>query len=351
MDRTNSIHVGELARKEWTSCKQKLRFKSCAGSNFSHTLFLCFLRTACADCLRATLISCGGFLGFSIRSLIDSVVLTGLTDIDNSSTLFVWSPVKASLFELASSCVKTPWNDGASSSIVDTLIQAARKCEADMDARVSMAAMDALRACDSVGVPRAPALLYVSRATATTTNSAPQTDASASDLIKNLQTAQVEAAEAKKAAENAKTARKEKVEEKHRRDEEQILEQVKAAKRKKTEPKKGSSEKIEHANASGDEPRPLAANNDSAMKTDEAPKPTKEDAEMETLLEATVRRNAASREMEDDTAMEESFEPKRVEQNSGTFKNAAKPADEGSDDEGEDAFPAIFDGGPDSDDE
>jgi hypothetical protein len=49
--------------------------------------------------------------------------------------------------------------------------------------------------------------------------------------------------------------------------------------------------------------------------------------------------------------MEESFEPKSVEQNPDTDKNAAKQGGEGSDDEGEDAFPAIFDGGPDSDDE
>jgi hypothetical protein len=49
--------------------------------------------------------------------------------------------------------------------------------------------------------------------------------------------------------------------------------------------------------------------------------------------------------------MEESFDPKSVEHNSDTGKNAVEQAGDGSDDEGEDAFPAIFDGGPDSDDE
>ena len=61
-----------------------------------------------------------------------------------------------------------------------------------MDAQVSMAAKAALRICDSSSVPRAPALLYVSRAISQDPSLTIQPDLSAVDLIKNIKSARKE---------------------------------------------------------------------------------------------------------------------------------------------------------------
>jgi hypothetical protein len=121
---------------------------------------------ACANCLSITLTSCGGFLGTSIRRLIESVTLSALlllSDIEpQSRQLMSWGPVKVEILHLASNCVTTPWNDGSSSSLSDRLVHTARQLERDMDLSVCHAAKEAIRICDALQIPRAPALLFVS---------------------------------------------------------------------------------------------------------------------------------------------------------------------------------------------
>jgi hypothetical protein len=273
------------------------------------------------------------------------------------SGVFSWSSVKISFLELASSCVTTPWNDGASSSIVNILIQAARKHEADVDEKVSMAAKAALRLCDATGVPRAPALLYVSRATAANATSAPRTDTSASDLIKNIQTARVAASEARKAVENVAKAKKEKAEEKRQREEQK--EEEKVAKRKKTELNKEALEKVDNLTED------LSINKKSSSKPAEPTegKHKQEGKSSKELVSVAIAKSDESnpdyvvgqndsekdapRDSQGDLVMKESHQTVKVEKSSKTDE---KMEVQDSDDE-DDAFPDIVEGGPDSSDD
>lgn len=198
---------------------------------------LLFRRTACVDCLKAIIVSCGGNLSTGVRSLIDSSAATALLKMSTSRDdgILSWSSVKVSLLELGSCCVATPWSDGASSSITNILVHVARVYEADMDDKVAIAAKSSLRFCDAKRVPRAPALLYVSRATSVNQDATQGTEASASDLIENLKTARIEASQPRTVTEKLEKAKKEKAEEKRPRDNQKNDITVKAAKRTKTE--------------------------------------------------------------------------------------------------------------------
>jgi hypothetical protein len=99
-----------------------------------------------------------------------------------------------------------------------------------MDAKVCIAAKAVLRVCGTIAVPRAPALLYVSRAVAADTSVAAPADQTGRDLLKNIQTARNEILQAEKASESIK---RKKADEKRRREEEE--KEAKASKRKKTE--------------------------------------------------------------------------------------------------------------------
>jgi hypothetical protein len=292
--------------------------------------------------------------------LIDSTIVTGLSELGASprSGVFSWSSVKISFLELASSCVTTPWNDGASSSIVNILIQAARKHEADVDEKVSMAAKAALRLCDATGVPRAPALLYVSRTTTANATSAPRTDTSASDLIKNIQNARVAASEARKAVENVEKAKKEKAEEKRQREEQKAEEN--AAKRKKTELNKEALEKVDHL------PKDLSINKKSASKPAEPTegKHKQEGKSSKELVSVAIAKSDESnpdyvvdqkdsekdapRDSQGDLVMKESQQTVEVEKSTKTDE---KMEVQDSDDDEDDAFPDIVEGGPDSSDD
>lgn len=156
------------------------------------------------ETLTASLISCGGFASPSTRSLIDSMAMTGLSNIcsSNRSEVACYSSVKAAVFGLGSACLATPYPDGAASSIVNALSHAARLCQADGDSDVAMAAKTALRLCDLSTVPRAPALLFVTRQTSTLERSSVQTDASASAMAVNIQNARSEIAESSRVKED-----------------------------------------------------------------------------------------------------------------------------------------------------
>jgi hypothetical protein len=121
---------------------------------------------ACVKCLSMTLTSCSGFLCSSIRRLIESVALSALLmlcDFERrSSSVMAWAPIKIGILHLASSCITAPWNDGSSSSLSDRLVDTAKLLECDMDLSVCHAAKEALRICDALQIPRAPALLLVS---------------------------------------------------------------------------------------------------------------------------------------------------------------------------------------------
>ena len=113
-----------------------------------------------------------------------------------------WAQVKSSLFHLAIACVTTPYPDGAASSLVDGLVRSAKVAETDGDVDVSLAAKTALRVCDSLGVPRAPALQYITRET-TAADAMPGSSALA--LEKKVEDARSEVNKALKASVKPKT--------------------------------------------------------------------------------------------------------------------------------------------------
>jgi hypothetical protein len=249
------------------------------------------------------------------------MVLTclGRNSSSNSGSLFSWSSVQCRIFQLASTCVSTPWNDGSFTSITNTLKRAAMKASMERDESVSMAAKDALRVCDLFGVPRAPPLVFVHR---TVNEESDRVETSASEIIEGIQKAQEEAKRARAAMEKAEKA---KAQEKRQRE----AEREESNKRKREAKEKRMEAPVQDADkdvvvATGQESTKTTQNDD-AM-------------EMEVEVDADGKDDANATNKEKDT-------PGEVEESDGQAEN-----EEVGDDFDED-FPDIVAGGPDSDDD
>ena len=306
-----------------------------------------------AACLEMSLSSCGGFLLTSIRSLIESVVVTALSKLGGTGLsaiqILTWAPVKVSILRLACSCVTTPWQDGASSSLVDLLAVTAKKLTDDIDTDVSLNARAALGICDTIAVPRAPALTYVARAVLANTNAA---TTEAISLAANIQTARNEAIEKRKKTEELELAKKRKVEE--RRQQEQ---QEKAAKRQKALSEKKIEKRVEEVSdakatnkgsldTTGVDQEMTIQPESSKEKNNEPKLAAKDSTGVQIQEEATIQH---TNENDDGENMEEQITKSKV-----TLEEHENENDEGKDglnDSDDDALPEIFDGGPDSDDD
>ena len=346
------MNVGGLLKRERSLCKQIEA--SVLGCRFwvflTDPFFSC--RTTCTDCLHAVLVSCGGYTTTSIRSLIDSTVATGLSEMDTSASgVFSWSSVKIGFLELASSCVTTPWDDGAATSITNILAQVARKHESDMDEKVCLAAKAALRLCGATGVPRAPAILYVSRATSANASSTQRTDTSASDIIKNIQSTRIEASAVRATAEQAE---REKAEEKRRRDEQR--EEEKAAKRKRTSWTKDTTGENDSETEKSRELKPKAADT-TEIKQHQEEKISQESVAVDRLKNDEP--NEASPLDGDDNEQNkpldsgDDFMMRGESHHAVEVQSSSKPDEKMDlqDSDEDDEFPEIVGGGPDSDDE
>jgi hypothetical protein len=319
----------------------------CQQINLS--VFLIFSHTA-LECLQAVLVSCGGFLVMPIRSMIDSSVMSGLVELNN--ILLSCSEIKIALLNLASCCITTPWNDGSSSSIVDPLVQAATQesscCGNNTDAKVCMAAKAVLKVCESLAVPRAPALLYISRAKAVDSFAPAPSDARS--LIQKIKEAQTEMKEADKKLANAKNVEKTKKEREKRlrrildNEAEGERKTKPVSKRTKTEP---SSEEVprfhmqetvpEEKASPGNSFRTKKKNGTNLMEAETKMTSTKDDEEMGDISE-------------DPVLEEEEEEPMETVESTPSESSKAKQEAQESDEEF--GFPDIVrDGGPDSDDE
>jgi hypothetical protein len=300
--------------------------------------------TLAAEALAATLVSCGGFLSASARGLTDSIATTGLSSMtsDNPNSLFSCSPVKAALLDLASICLATPWADGAASSIVENLAQAARKCESDRNIGVVVASKTALRLCDSYAVPRAPALLFVTRASTAGGPSAPQMDTSAFALIDNIQKSRSESLKAEKAKE---AAEKERAKEKAELD--RVKEKAEADRKKKAEEKRRIQKAVE--------PETKRAKKEKVPEVDKPVAPPKNG--VDTVLKDCVDSKAEQSDSVEPAGDAMEVEPPMVSKESKgrkppsviDSKPVAASADANS--SGDEEFPDIVEGGPDSDDE
>ena len=162
---------------------------------------------ASIDFLSAALSACGGFLSAETRSLIDSIAATGLKALVSltSKSLFFCSEVKVALLNLACSCIITPWSDGARSELAEIVEGVAKKLETGGDINVASRAKAALRLCDSLSVPRAPPLLFVTRAvTANFSSGGSPKDLSATELSQDIQNARKESSRLERSTVRAK---------------------------------------------------------------------------------------------------------------------------------------------------
>jgi hypothetical protein len=302
------------------------------------------LSTLAAEALAATLVSCGGFLSASARGLTDSIATTGLSSMtsDNPNSLFSCSPVKVALLDLASTCLATPWADGAASSIVENLTQAARKCESDRNIGVVVASKAALRVCDSFAVPRAPALLFVTRASTAAGPSAPQMDTSAFALIDNIQKSRSESLKAEKAKQAAEAERA-----KEQAEMERVKEKAEADRKKKVEEKRRIEKAVE--------PEMKRAKKEKVPEVDERVASPKNGVDSVLKGGLDSKEKQSDSEEPDRDAME--VEPPIVSKESKGRKPPCvidtKPvaASVNADSSGDEEFPEIVEGGPDSDDE
>lgn len=307
------------------------------------------LISASATCLSMTIVSCGGFISMPIRSLIESVVVNALSKIcgtrQPSTQLLSWSPTKISFLRLACSCVITPWQDGASSALVDSLTIAANRLKNDVDREVTFNADAALRICDTIAVPRAPALTYVPRAVSTkntnSTDIGPHgTATDATSLAANIESARSEVMKARKKMEEIELAKKRKADERHEREEKSTREN--AIKRQKS-----SAKKVEM----------LQNGACSSEATIESANDVKLDDETNAELELKDEARSAKPSMMTVTKeifVEEKYDKPVDDSNGGgvTGNEVTKQMDSDfNNDSDDEAVPEIFFGGPDPDDE
>ncbi len=321
------------------------------------------LIVASASCLNKSIVSCGEFLSMPIRSLIESVVVNALSQMSGakqpSVQLLSWSLAKTSLLRLACTCVTTPWQDGASSGLVELLNTAANKLKNDVDEEVSVNARAALRLCDTAGVPRAPALTYVTRAVSASDThiGSHGTTTDAASLAKNIENARNDAIQARKNMEEMELAKKRKAEEK--RDREEKGKREKAAKRQKAlkekveksqnaapitkTSKESTNEDAEMDN--GEKAKPELKDENSPEKSNSASKETSKSGAPKTETVAEKEDN----KIENNLTKQEQVDEKSKEDKMETEKTT--DGDSNNNESDDEAFPEIFDGGPDSDDE
>lgn len=128
-------------------------------------------------------------MSFSTRSLIDSAIKSCLEEQVGRSSHIVFSssPVKTACLKLVSTCVVTPWPDGATTSLLDLIRDFAQQVASDVDGDVAMQARACLQLIRTMNTPRAPPLLFVTRSSAEkSTNS--QDDAAT--VVERLQAVQ-----------------------------------------------------------------------------------------------------------------------------------------------------------------
>jgi hypothetical protein len=131
-----------------------------AWANHSERVKLCIVAL---DALLSLLTIIGGYLCHAGRSLIDSITVKCLTliDVKSECSITTYPSVKVKILKLASACICTPWPDGAMSSLMSDLLVIAKICVRDRDPNVSGEAACCLRICDSLSMPRIPALSVV----------------------------------------------------------------------------------------------------------------------------------------------------------------------------------------------
>lgn len=128
--------------------------------------------------------------------MIESITVSCISSVrlKTRSKFAAWPSLKVAILKLGSACLCTPWPDGAMSSFLDDLKVFAWECFRDCDVEVMTGAKDCLRLCDSLSMPRVPALAVVIRADSLngSRGAALQQTPSAASLIEDLMSAREE---------------------------------------------------------------------------------------------------------------------------------------------------------------
>jgi len=308
------------------------------------------------DCLVASLNSGGEYLSTTIRGLIDSVASTCLSAIPQQGHPIVsHGSVKRSILSLGASCVATPWQDGAtcSTALVSELKRMAAACQQDRDTSVALAAVSALRVCDALDCPRAPALNIVTRSDPSLSSMSHAHSAAAPSSSK--------AATAASIVDKLQIVRDDMQRNKQREEDAAAAPSAAAASlaeaAKPNPPKKlKSGAPAEHSvpPTLGNEP---ASMDRSTPTVKTVPTATREEvAARRSLVEGAPPRaesNEEKREGQHDTVSvpADKVDAAMLEDAGSKPKPTSEVAKMDNDDDDEDAFPMIVDCGPDGDDE
>lgn len=106
-----------------------------------------------------------GYLSHSSRMLIESAIQCCL-DMYQKRTcacVFATSQVKLAFLQLESTCLVTPWPDGASTSLVGEMRQVTSMLASDVDVSVASQARSCLQLMECLKTPRCPPLLIATR--------------------------------------------------------------------------------------------------------------------------------------------------------------------------------------------
>jgi hypothetical protein len=160
VERAITLICGTLM-EAWSSGRETVSFD---WGSLSERVSLC---VACASCLAAAL-SCGGeYLSRTVRELVDSVATASLEAVRHGHVLVTsggGGSVQASILNLGTAIVVTPWPDGAASASSLVVQTVARASLQSGHADVVAAATNALQVCAALSCPRVPALHVVTRA-------------------------------------------------------------------------------------------------------------------------------------------------------------------------------------------
>ena len=120
----------------------------------------------CVEALGGSLDVSGGYISMQNRELIESMASTFISHLEINGTpkaFFSYTQVKNAVLILGVSCVATPWPDGAFSSLVQILRQAAFVLRSDRDAGVSSTSYSVMAICNMAVTPHAPPVMIVTR--------------------------------------------------------------------------------------------------------------------------------------------------------------------------------------------
>jgi hypothetical protein len=259
--------------------------------------------------------------------LVESIAGTCLTSVLSvtSSSMPSFGLVKAAVLTFGTSCVSTPWPDGAGCSIVALLRAAAKECENDQETITSSAASVALKSCDTVAFPRVPALQVITRSAVSNLPTTSAKAVSAEAIAVSLESARNEIIRAEAVAVQA--------EEKKQEDKAEA-ESAKKAKRAKSTKSKQVSTTVASTDLPEESGPPEKANPDNNVAS--------------TIAETEVNDAVEMIDSDNESVAKPSNPPKKATDGARGDNDDAEEAD---DDDDDDDFPMIVDCGPDADDD